>query len=138
MQVNHSIYTSVQLRFLPAGVHAHVLHPHRDGRGRALLHGTKVDTGGDELEAPHCDICVGQRNGSTLPPDGLFHRQELEQATQTRLRRLHHMSGALHVVGYLLVRDAAGFRAQDGGWQSDFSPPGLSSHIHLDGRTPPR
>lgn len=133
---NHSGCTSV--RFLPAGVHAHILHPHRDDRGGALPHGAKVHTGGDQLEAPRCHIRVGQRSGSALPPDGLFHRQELEQGAQTGLRPLRDTSGAPRVVGYLLVRDTAGFRAQDGGWQSDFGPPGLPSHIHLDGRTPPR
>lgn len=72
----------MHLSFLPAGVHTHILHPDGNGRGVALQQGTKVNTGGDELEAPHYDIWIGQRDGSTLPPHGLFHQQELEQTNR--------------------------------------------------------
>lgn len=67
---------------VPAGVHAHILHPHSNGRGSAFLQRAKVDTRRAELKAPDYKLWTGHRNGPTLPPYGLFHRQELKQGGQ--------------------------------------------------------
>lgn len=87
-------HLSVICVFLPAGVNPHIFHHHRNGRRGSLLQCAKVNAGGEELEPPHYDIWISQRNSFTLPPHWLFHWEELEKGNndhRVRISSLYFM-----------------------------------------------
>lgn len=113
-----------QLVLVPAGVHAHVLHPHRRRGGAAVRQRAEVHPGGDQLEASG-----GAPGPEPAPsPHGPL-RQELEGGG---VRRSEVRSKAPGDVLYLVVGRRADAGAEHAERQPDSGLPGLPRHVLVD------